>query len=166
MGEFVRTFSMDGVNLKVVSKEKSFDVFVTIVKGTYLPMKREHQAWSIRFKVNEDQRTVQQTIRIKCKNQKYPKSNLGKPFKKNYTTDDGIQVRLWIAPAFYLSKELREKYWSERDEKKAKKAAKQRPSYIGICSRVGGNGKNNERKVAYSNNNLFKPYQGGSCIPK
>ena len=166
MGKTVRTFKMEGVRLEIVSTNRSFDVYITIVKGTYLPKKREHHAWSIRFKTSKEQEIAKETIRIKLKGQKYKRNNLGKPFKKVFTTDDNMEIRLWIASPFYLSNDLRDEYWAVRDAKKAKVHAKNIPAHAGICTRFVGIVKGTKKATGYTNNNLFKPYQGGSCTPK
>lgn len=158
-----RKTCLGGVTVEVVSRPKSFDVTITIPKGTNLWEKRENNHCWIRFSTHKYHRVAHQEIVLRAKNRQYDFSQLLKHFRKDFAIEEGGRCFISVFPTFYLPEEYAEK--SRRQRKWRDMYGKGSP---GICTRVGGSSKRNKRgkSTVYTYNNANHPYQGGKCSPK
>lgn len=161
MKKTIRTDSLKGVKVKVVSRPKSFDVFITIEPGTYLWQERRSENCRIRFSTHYENRVEFDTVKFKLTNQAYDKTQLLKYVQKTFAMREGGQCTIVLFPTFFLPPDLAEE--SRRQREWRDTYGKNNP---GICTRVGGSPKKGKSKTIYKRNNAGRPYQGGSVRPK
>lgn len=158
----VRQTCLEGVTVKVVQHRNSFDVLITIPKGTNLWQKRENEHCWVKFKTHKFHKAAHKEIELKVSGAKYDTTQLLKHFRKEFGIEEGGRCSISLFPEFYLPEDLAEK--SKREREYREKYGKFTP---GICTRVGG-AKRQKRgsSTVYTRNNAGHPYPGGKCTPK
>lgn len=158
-----RKTCLDGVEVKIISRAKTFDVIITIPKGTNFWQKRENNHCWIKFKTHQFHRASHKEIVLTAKNQPYDFSQLLKHFRKDFAIEEGGRCIISVFPTFYLPEEYAEKSRQEREWRDT--YGTRNP---GICTRVGGSAGRGKRgkSTVYSHNNASHPHQGGKCSPK
>lgn len=159
MGKIVRELTLDGISIKVVSNDKSFDVYVKIKKGAILNKKRKSKQCEIQFRGAVRRNVAKGEIQIKFENVRYNKRNLEEVFERTFILDRIIEGKIYISPDFYLSEYLLKKCKEQREQEHEKLCER-----LVQAERNAGNRKQKDNRYPYTN--LFKPYQGGSCSPK
>lgn len=158
----VRETCLDGVTVKVISRTNSFDVFITIPKGTNLWQKRENDHCWVKFVTHQYHRKTHKEIVLKARNQPYDFSQLLKHFRKDFAIEEGGRCVVSVFPTFFLPEEYAEK--SKREREWRDTHGSRNP---GICTKVGGPKLAKCGKpTVYTTTNLGHPYQGGKCAPK
>lgn len=158
-----RKTCLDGVEVKIISRAKTFDVIITIPKGTNFWQKRENENCWIKFKTHKFHRASHKEIVLKVRNQPYDFTQLLKHFRKEFGIEEGGRCIISVFPTFYLPEEYAEKSKKEREWRNANGAKSP-----GICTRVGGGfgGGKRGKSTVYTVSNASHPYQGGKCSPK
>ena len=88
-----RKTCLDGVEVKIISRAKTFDVIITIPKGTNFWQKRENNHCWIKFKTHQFHRASHKEIVLTAKNQPYDFSQLLKHFRKDFAIEDVVLSR-------------------------------------------------------------------------
>lgn len=106
MAKNIRIEKFNGVTVKVVSREKSYSVFINIAPGTYLWRNMANENGYVKFVIPHDHCVAKRKMRFKVTNQTYNRKNLLLPFRKTFDFPRGGLCIVYLKPHMFLHDSL------------------------------------------------------------
>ena len=163
----VKRSRQDNVEVVVVCKEESFDVYIDIYPGVVVSTKVRNSYFGFKFKLLNGKEELEEPIYLELKNRKYKKGCSTQHFSYDFKTEE-YYFKISLAPIIYVSDEkLKDdkKRVKEKRKKIGRAKAKELNKRLSTIN-ISKPGLKTSNKPTYTKNNASHPYQGGCCTPK